>query len=305
MLSVHVILVNYKNHEKTIRCLRALEKGNVKPNTAYVIDNASTEESRNYFKNNTFSYPVTWIYNQQNFGFAVACNQGIRIAQEKDKNAYIWLLNNDTLPTETALEKLINTAKKLKTGITGSLIKDNSGSFSGGVGFIHPRLASVRRPHSSNEKNFNYVEGSSFLISPECFQSVGYLSEDYFLYFEESDYCIRAKRKGFKIGWATDSIIIHDIGSSTGSENGKGNVPFFIDCLMIRNRIHFAKKNGFPTTGRFISLAISLILRIKRLQFARIAKIIQIVFSEQAFKRFIENNGGSYKISSRNQSNSL
>lgn len=296
MSSVHTILVNYRNHEKTVLCLRALEKGTVKPDAVYVIDNASTEESKSYFQANSFIFPVIWIYNKQNIGFAAACNQGIKKSLNANKDAFVWLLNNDTIPSEKALEKLIETATVQKSGITGSVIKKNNGDFSGGVGFIHPKFASVHRPHSTEDQNYDYIEGSSFLISPECLQKVGLLSEDYFLYFEESDYCLEAKRKGLKLGWATESIITHDIGSSTGSEQGKGEVPYFIDCLMIRNRILFAQKNHFPSFGYITGLCISILLRIKRLQWNRAFKIMQIILSEHAFKKFIETNGGTYEI---------
>ena len=206
------------------------------------------------------------------------------------------MLNNDTEPTPTALEKLLDKAIATNAGITGSLIQKANGEFSGGVGFIHPKLASVRRPTSADEKNFDYIEGSSFLISPECLKKTGLLSEEFFLYFEESDYCCKAKRNGFTLAWATDSIILHDIGSSTGSENAKGEVPYFIDCIMIRNRIHFAFQNGFPTLSILLGLGISLALRVKRLQFSRVPTILKITLSKALFKKFIEKNGGYYEI---------
>ena len=296
MSSVCVILVNFKNKEKTVDCLRALEKNSVQPACVYIIDNATSEESQRYFWSFTFSFKVRWIWNKENRGFAAGCNQGIRAALEDTPDSYIWLLNNDTLPEADALEKLLNKAKSTGAGITGSLIKKANGNFSGGVCIIHPKFASVRRPSSSEENDFDYVEGSSFLISPDCLQKTGLLSEDYFLYFEESDYCLRAKKKGFSLAWATDSVIWHDIGSSTGSEIAKGGVPYFIDCLMIRNRIHFGFKNGFPKAGIIAGLFISLGLRLKRLQLSRIATILIICLSERIFKILNEKNGGYYEI---------
>ena len=296
MCSVCVILVNFKNKEKTVDCLRALEKNSVQPACVYVVDNTSTEDSQRYFRSFTFSFKVHWIWNKENRGFAAGCNQGIRAAREDVPGSYLWLLNNDTLPEPGALEKLLCKAESTGAGITGSLIKKANGDFSGGVCIIHPKFATVRRPSSIKEKDFDYVEGSSFLISPECIQKTGLLSEDYFLYFEESDYCLRAKKKGFSLAWATDSIIWHDIGSSTGSEIAKGEVPYFIDCLMIRNRIHFGFKNGFPKASIIAGLFISLGLRLKRLQFSRIATILIICLSERFFKNYIEKNGGYYEI---------
>lgn len=296
MPTVCTILVNFKNPQKTVACLRALEKGTVQPDCVYVIDNASTKESKKYFESFSFAFKIRWIWNKENRGFAAGCNQGIRASLEEYPNSFAWLLNNDTEPTPTALEKLLDKAIATNAGITGSLIQKANGEFSGGVGFIHPKLASVRRPTSADEKNFDYIEGSSFLISPECLKKTGLLSEEFFLYFEESDYCCKAKRNGFTLAWATDSIILHDIGSSTGSENAKGEVPYFIDCIMIRNRIHFAFKNGYPTLSILLGLGISLALRIKRLQFSRVPTILKITLSKTAFKKFIEKNGGYYDI---------
>ena len=296
MPAVCTILVNFKNAEKTVACLHALEKNTVQPDCVYVIDNASTKESQEYFESFTFAFKVRWIWNKENRGFAAGCNQGIRASLEEYPNSYVWLLNNDTEPTPTALEKILEKSITANAGITGSLIQKANGEFSGGVGFIHPKFASVRRPASVTEKKFDYVEGSSFLISPGCLQKTGLLSEDFFLYFEESDYCYKAKQNGFTLAWATDSVILHDIGSSTGSENAKGAVPYFIDCLMIRNRIHFALKNGFPTLGILLGLGISLALRIKRFQFSRVTTILKITLSKSSFKKFIEKNGGYYEI---------
>ena len=224
----------------------------MQPACVYIVDNATSEESQRYFWSFTFSFKVRWIWNKENRGFAAGCNQGIRAALEDTPDSYIWLLNNDTLPEADALQKLLEKAETTKAGVTGSQIKKANGDFSGGVCFIHPKLATVRRPSSPSDTGFDYVEGSSLLISPDCLEKTGLLSEEYFLYFEESDYCWKAKRKGFTLAWATDSVIWHDIGSSTGSEIAKGAVPYFIDCLMIRNRIHFALKNGFQTTSVLI-----------------------------------------------------
>ncbi|MBR4558095.1 MAG: glycosyltransferase family 2 protein [Fibrobacter sp.] len=294
--SVCIILVNFKNEQKTVDCLRALEKSTVQPACVCIVDNASTEKSKQLFWSHTFKFKVRWIWNEKNHGFAAACNQGIRAVQDEFADSYIWLLNNDTLPEPEALQKMLEKAEATHAGITGSLIKKANGEFSGGVCFIHPKLATVRRPSSPEETGFDYVEGSSFLISPECLKKTGLLSEDYFLYFEESDYCQKAKRNGFSLAWATDSIIWHDIGSSTGSEIAKGAVPYFIDCLMIRNRIHYGLKNGYPAASVLAGLFISLGLRLKRLQFTRVATIFAITLSTHLFKKFVERNGGYYEI---------
>ena len=298
-LPARTVLVNYRNMDKTIACIRALEKMSVKPECVYLIDNASTQESRDLFENafpqsRTESFEIECTWNEKNVGFAAACNQGIRAAREDGFDGYIWLLNNDTEPEADALKELLATAESSHAGITGSQIVSPDGKFLGGVGFVDSNFATVRRATSPEERGFSYIEGSSFLISPECLRKTGELSEEYFLYFEESDYCYRARQQDFELAWANGSIVHHDIGSSTGSEQGKGKVPFFIDCLMIRNRYHFAQKFQFPSFSVKYGLFLSLLLRVFRFQPLRAITILRIVLSEQSFKNFIEKNGGFY-----------
>nr|VUD34091.1 rhamnosyltransferase [Raoultella sp. NCTC 9187] len=69
-----------------------------------------------------------------------------------------------------------------------------------------------------NEKishNIDYIIGASFFITNKVLRDVGELSEDYFLYFEEIDYCIRAKNKGYNIFPISDSVVYHKEGAST------------------------------------------------------------------------------------------
>ena len=304
-LPARTVLVNYRNMDKTVACIRALDKMSVKPDCVYLIDNASTPESRSIFEeafpqSRTESFEVKCTWNNANVGFAAACNQGIRAAREDGFDGYIWLLNNDTEPETNALKELLATAESSHAGITGSRIVSPDGKFLGGVGFVDSNFATVRRASSPEERGFNYVEGSSFLISPECLFRTGELSEDYFLYFEESDYCYKARQQGFDLAWATESIVRHDVGSSTGSEKGKGKVPFFIDCLMIRNRFHFAQKFQFPSFFVKYGLFLSIMLRVLRFQPLRALAILRIILSEHDFKNFIEKNGGFYAITNLN-----
>ncbi len=289
---VAVVLVNYKLPHQTRRCLRALEKQSVQPRQVFVIDNASSKKSQDFFNNETFSFPIQFIFNEENLGFAAGCNQGMLAAKKARDEHFIWLLNNDTIPEKNALKEIYNHAIMTKAGITGSAIYDNHGKFIGGAGTIHKRFASVHRIATPDEKSFDYIEGSSFLISPNCLRAIGLFSEDYFLYFEESDYCKRAQNAGLTLAFAPQSHIVHEIGSSTGSERGKGRTPYFIDCLMLRNRIHFARKFQFNRIGIYTGLFISFILRFKRLQWIRIFTVSCLIFSKSYFQKFVKKNGG-------------
>ena len=288
---VCTILVNYKQTAKTLQCLQALSSMSVVPDWVIVVDNSSSEQSRSQLQGCRHPFKVDYIFNEKNLGFAAACNQGISLAQSK-ADCDVWLLNNDTVPGKNALQELLQKSRDTGAGITGSAIYDESGNFSGGAGKTHPSLATVSRITSPEDSDFDYIEGSSFLISKDCLKKTGLLSEDYFLYFEEDDYCHRATANGFSLAIAPKSIIKHAIGSSTGSETGKGKTPFFIDCLMVRNRTLFAKKFGWPLWGYTVSLLLSLMLRLKRGQFQRIASICKITMSKKSFSLFVQENGG-------------
>ncbi|WP_457561089.1 glycosyltransferase family 2 protein, partial [Caminibacter sp.] len=88
----------------------------------------------------------------------------------------------------------------------------------------------------------------------------GLLPEEYFLYYEDTDYGFSAKIQGFKLGVCLNSVVYHKEGASTKK------VSEFVDCLYLQNKIKFHKKylNGWP--GLFISIGISLIKRVKYLK---------------------------------------
>ena len=286
------VLVNYKQTEKTNQCLTALNSMSVLPDWVIVVDNGSTEKTKSKLLSGQYRFKTDFIFNSENRGFAAACNQGILLAQSSGASYDVWLLNNDTIPEKDALKELSKKATETGAGVTGSAIYTPNGTFSGGAGKTHSLFATVSRIKGPQDTDFDYIEGASFLISHNCLNKTGMFSEDYFLYYEENDYCHRATKNGFSLALATDSIIKHSIGSSTGSEIGKGQTPFFVDCLMVRNRILFAKKFRWSKLGYCFGLLISLLLRLKRRQFNRVIAICKITASQKQFRRFIAENGG-------------
>ncbi|MCX7641525.1 MAG: hypothetical protein N2Z20_02690, partial [Elusimicrobiales bacterium] len=106
----------------------------------------------------------------------------------------------------------------------------------------------------------DYVVGASFLVSKEVLDTIGLLPEDYFLYYEDADYCYKAKQYGFKLGVALDSIVYHKEGGTTKANNPKKRSKY-VDELYISNKIKFHKKYLGGGFGLFCSLMISKFLR--------------------------------------------
>lgn len=294
MKPVAAILVNYHTASDTIRCVQSIAEQTRILDCIFIVDNAVTLESRHSLEKLKDFHPglkIFLLFNEKNYGFAAACNQAMKVLVEQGFRGFFWLVNNDTIADQNALKELLEEAEKTHAGITGSRIS-LPGNRCGGFARIHPFWGSVKRSGSFKNGNNEYIEGASFLISPDCFEKIGYLPTDYFLYSEETDYCYAARKAGFCLALAEKSIIRHDAGKSTGSELGKGKVPFFIDCLLIRNRVFFCRKYGFPKAGIFLALLFSFLLRAQRRQWKRITTILSITLSVQKFKKFIRDNGG-------------
>jgi GT2 family glycosyltransferase len=144
----------------------------------------------------------------------------MRYAEFLDVDWY-WLLNNDTLvQSDTLIQLIQSAAKAVNPGVWGSKILDFDPphGIQALAGYVHPFWA--RPEHILDEAHLHkmsYVVGASFLISKKCYEELGGLPEDYFLYFEETAYCALAQKKGFEIGIALDSVIYHKSGVSSDS----------------------------------------------------------------------------------------
>jgi GT2 family glycosyltransferase len=179
-------------------------------NETVVVDNDSKDGSLELAKN---LYPkFHFIKNEKNIGFSAGNNIGIRFALEKMAD-YVFLLNNDAILEKNTLSKLIETAEREKAGIFSPLIldKDEDIWFAGGK----IKWSSMKAVHennlSNNKKSYptEYISGCAMLIKKEVFKKTGLLSEDYFLYYEDADFCLRARENGFECRVVPEAKIKH------------------------------------------------------------------------------------------------
>jgi GT2 family glycosyltransferase len=184
------------------------------------------------------------IQTGDNLGFAGGCNVGIRYALAQGDLDYVWLLNNDTIVTPHSLKSLVSRAKAdPKIGICGSTLLGlrfptkiqalGGACFRPSKGSTEPFGAGEVWPKNdldvhTIETKMDYVVGASMLVSRAFLDTVGLLSEDYFLYFEELDWVSRAKGK-FLLGYAPESIVYHIEGASTGKS---GNLHYVYRSLV-------------------------------------------------------------------------
>lgn len=243
--------------------------------------------------------PLVFIQAGENRGFSAGNNIGIKYALAKNDFEYIWLLNPDTLILPDTLKKLINyTQNQPKdVGIVGTALLYHhdkkrlqalGGSFnsffSTGKHILGYEEYNEETISKFNIKDVDMIIGASMLIRREVLEKVGLLEEQYFIYFEEIDYALRAKKYGYKLGLEPRAIVYHKEGASINKESRKDSVSDFSDFYAMRNRILLTKKlqpQFLPTV--LSGLFISAVLRISRKEYAKAWMIIKIIFGKRIF----------------------
>lgn len=195
------------------------------------------------------------IQTGSNLGFAGGNNVGLRYVMARDDFAYVWLLNNDTVIKPDALTKMVQRMQeKPEAGICGSTLpyyhEPEKIWALGGATYNKwlavPRCIGINQlkhetvNHQQVETDMDYIAGASMLVTRSFLKDIGLMCEDYFLYFEELDWAVRAKGQ-YTLAYAPESVVYHKVGASTGS--GSKSEEF-----MVKNRILF--------TGKFFPLAL-------------------------------------------------
>lgn len=227
--NIQIILVNYKSAKDTIECIESLQKITY-PNVEYIVVN-NFEPDHDILNN--FIEDIercTLIETGTNLGFSGGNNVGIRVALDR-KCDYILLLNNDTIVTPDFLEPLVVCANihdnvgivtgKIMYNFDPELVWYAGGeiSFAGGYVDHYGYNKKYKDLVDDNEKKISFATGCLWLIPVEVIKEIGMLSEEYFLYSEDVDYCCRIMEKNFEIWYTPKSIIYHKVSASSGNKS--------------------------------------------------------------------------------------
>jgi len=217
---VGIVVVNYNSKDEVIRLVESLSKQTNSKYSLVIIDNNSPDGSGEQLKRSVSEGEV--VLNSRNNGFAAGVNLGIRHLREKSPSPdYLWILNPDMGLDKFALQALLERAQ-ITRGVVGSKVlyppdKSNATTIWSAGGFVNmDKLETSMRGtlevdngQYEQSTECDYVPGCSFFASTEVFEKVGFLPEEYFLYFEETDWCLRAKKKGFSISYEPKSVVTH------------------------------------------------------------------------------------------------
>jgi N-acetylglucosaminyl-diphospho-decaprenol L-rhamnosyltransferase len=240
--SVLGVIVHYRTPDLLLECLRSLDAEVRAYDNAsvVVIDNQSQDGSipriAEAIHREGWSHWVRLVEAPVNGGFAYGNNQVIAPALAgPNPPDYFWLLNPDTTVYPGAIKALVDfMGARPMAGLTGSAVEEQRGE-RWPYAFRFPSLLSelidglklglvtrllsrwtVLHPMSNSAAQVDWVPGASLMIKREVFESIGLMDEDYFLYYEETDFCLHAKRSGWQCWYVPDSRVFHVAGASTG-----------------------------------------------------------------------------------------
>lgn len=270
MPAVRIVIVNYRTPELAIDCLRSLA-AELQPESDWrvvVVENASGDASAEKIdaaiRDGGWRAWAELLPVDRNLGFAGGNNVALRpILAAPRPPDYVLLLNPDTVVRPGALRALAEfMERRPEVGIAGSRLEDPDGTpqrsafrfptiwseFESGIrlGFVSRLLRRrvVAPPVQDAPHPSDWMAGASMMVRRAVFDSVGLMDEGYFLYFEETDFCLRARRAGWASWYVPASRVVHLVGQSSGVTDTKRPARRVPRYWFESRRRYFRKNHG-------------------------------------------------------------
>lgn len=306
MPGVTVIILNWNDWQDTIECLESLNKVDYDNFEIIVADNGSTDDSVIQIDNFLLSFESKFkVLNyklRDNLGFAGGNNYVLRqnFQFPNSKPEYILLLNNDTIVSPNFLKKIVSVAESdKKIGIAGPIIyfydkPDHINSAGSKVNWLMNKGNYL----GYNEKDggqfgdkpykVDYVSGACLLIKKEVIDKMGLIPEEYFLYYEDTDWNFQAKKAGYKSVlvpgakiWHKESASAKKIGAKYIYYHVRNGILFNRRCAPFYKKILIHPYNLYVFTKQIIKLfipskrewAIAVLMGIKDYYIGKFGKI--------------------------------
>lgn len=295
---VAAVVLNWNGWGDTVECLESLMASTHRPSPIVVCDNGSADGSLGFMKQwaaengvafESFDSPseavasayhgasLVFIQNGENRGFAAGNNTGLRYILERTRAEYCWLLNNDAVVSPDALGAMLEIAGEDSTaGMVGcTLVNYDEPKVvqAVGGGYILPVVChdtqlgrgKARRTATSRRIELDHLIGACLLVRSQAIRDVGLMDESYFLYREETDWCIRMRRHGWRLYCRPDATVRHKQARSVGFKSPTH------DYYAVRNILRLVQKffpKSLPVAFAYYALR-ALLPKLVRLQFAR------------------------------------
>ena len=246
--SVFTVILNWNGLADTRECLATLREATYQRNRVVVVDNGSQTDEAGALEGE-FGDFIRVIRNPKNVGFAGGANTGIRYALEHGAD-YVLLLNNDVTVDPVFLSALVSAAEgypdvaavcpKAYFRERPDVIYSTGGSVNLWAG-IARQVGRGQQDRGQFERPAarDYADGLCLLAPASAFRTVGLLDEDYFAYWEETDWCFRARRRGLRCYYVPQAKVWHRAARSQSPDS-----DYYY--LYRRNAFLFVRKRGRP-----------------------------------------------------------
>jgi len=249
---VAVITLNWNGRNDTIEWASSLGKLNYSNYSLVVVDNGSSDGSVAALRE---QYPeLTVIENGRNLGYAEGFNVGLKYAYEQGAD-YILIMNNDTVAAPDCLTALVEMAETDPCigFVSGKVYYYQEPNRLQTAGKLNHPILLVKELVGRNEidtgqydevKEYDYLDDIYLLVRRRAYEETGGYDPSFFLYYEETDWCARVRRAGYKLVYTPEAKVWHKHGMSTGGEKS----PTFV-YYNARNQIVFMRRN--TSSGHF------------------------------------------------------
>jgi len=248
---VSVVTLNWNSKDDTLECVASLKKLNYPAYDIIVVDNGSADGSVSALR---ASHPdITVIENGKNLGYGAGFDVGLAYAFAHGAE-YCLILNNDTVIDPEALTELLKMAlQDERIGFVSGKVywygKPNTlqttGRYNDPVMLIGPHVGTGEVDHGQYDqvRDYDFVDDVFLLVRRQVYEQVGGYDPLFFLYFEETDWCARVRRAGFRIVYTPGAKIWHK------GTVGKSDVPLNPQRVyyLQRYEVPFMRRNATPT----------------------------------------------------------
>lgn len=251
-MKIAVVLVNYNGKQYNVSCIDSLfgSQGNYQMKI-YVTDNHSSDDSMQIIADKYRDCEaLELIYMKENTGFAAANNEGIRRAKEWGAE-FILLLNNDTVVDSCMLTKLMECADRHPGSVIVPKIYyyDKKNTIWAAGGSVSPILHKVHHNGLDEEDCGQYDRetvvpfgtGCCMLIPSGVIEKAGLLREEFFLYYEDTEYCFRLQAAGILLFYCPEAFLYHKVGASSKGQDSALCAYYIARNWLLCNRIHMEK----------------------------------------------------------------
>jgi hypothetical protein len=259
MAELSVIVVNWNGGEGLEECLRSVYAAAAEVGTSvevWLVDNASSDGSA---ERATQAFPELGVVkNEQNLGFARAANQGLARALGR----LALLLNPDAEISAEALGRLLGLMREdPKVGIAGCGSVDDRGGAAPGCELSFPGERGVPVEQGPGPgRDVAWVSGACLLARREMMEEVGLLDEGFFMYYEDADWCRRAREAGWRVVTAPEVKVRHRLGGSSAQVSEAERAGW-----AARSRLRFYRKHYRPARVWWLRVRMSVTAALGRL----------------------------------------